>query len=317
MQKRLFYWLFALALVFSLGACQSNNTDKQETPQKEETQSEEVASYTVVDDRGKEFTFESVPETIISLQPSNTEILFALGVGDQIVGATDFDTYPEAALEIERVSDSVTFNAERILDLDPDVVFAYTIGEKEAISSLEEAGIPVFVIASATSFDDVYGDIEQIAEVMNVKEKGKEIVEEIQSKIEKVEDTLSDLDEQKRMYFEISPAPELFTTGKNTFQQEIFNHAKVTNVFEDEEGWVQISEEDILNIQPDVIVTTVSHTDDPIGEIKSRAGWNELTAVQEDNILQLDNDLMSRPGPRIGEAVEELAKAVYPETFEQ
>lgn len=318
MNKRIWLnGLLALLIVFMLGACGSDKKKEGAEAAKTETPQEEVTSYTVTDDRGKEITFEKTPESIVSLQPSNTEILFALGVGDQIIGATDYDTYPKEALDIERVSDSVKFNGERIIEMKPDVVIAYsTGGEVEGLGTLEEAGIPVFVIQSASSFDDVYGDIAQIADVLNLQEKGDSVIADIKSKINSVTEQLGDLDDPKQMYFEISPAPDIYTTGKGTFQQEIFNHANVTNVFGEQEGWIKVSEEDILTKQPDVIVTTVSYIPDPVNEIKSREGWDTLQAVKEDRVIQLDSDMMSRPGPRIGEAVELLAKAIYPEKFE-
>ncbi|MBB4824541.1 iron complex transport system substrate-binding protein [Sporosarcina luteola] len=318
MNKRIWLnGLLSLLVVFMLGACGNDKKNEGAEIEKTDTPKEEVASYTVTDDLGKEITFEKTPETIVSLQPSNTEILFALGVGDQIIGATDYDTYPKEALDIERVSDSVKFNGERIIELNPDVVIAYsTGGEVEGLATLEEAGIPVFVIQSASSFDDVYGDIAQIADVLNLQEKGDSLIEDIQSKISSVTEKLGDLDNLKQMYFEISPAPDIYTAGKGTFQQEIFNQANVTNVFGDLDGWPKVSEEDILTKQPDVIVTTVSYIPDPVGEIKGREGWDMLQAVKEDHVIQLDSDIMSRPGPRIGEAVELLAKAIYPEKFE-
>ena len=154
-------WLAPIAAALLLAACGEDTVKEKDASEPVEQQAgEEVASpYTVVDDRGMEVTFDAVPETIVSLQPSNTEILFSLGVGDKIVGATDYDLYPAEAQEIERVSDTTTLNAERIVELNPDVVVAYKIGEKAQIDQLEAAGLKVFVIQPATSFDDVYSDI--------------------------------------------------------------------------------------------------------------------------------------------------------------
>lgn len=293
-----------------LAGCQSANTSSNETEVIAETE-----SYTVKDDRGKEISFDQVPETIVSLQPSNTEILFELGVGDKVVGVTEFDNYPEEATKIERVSDSVVFNTERIIELDPDVVIAYTIGEENALVPLEEAGIPVFVIQSASSFEDVYGDIEQIADVMKVEETGDKLVADIQSQIEEVQEKWSNIDQQKQVYIEISAAPDIYTTGKNTFQQEILNHSGVENLFGDQEGWLKVSEEEIIKRNPEIIITTVDYSDDPIAQITGRKGWEQLKAIKEDRVIQLDGDILSRPGPRIGEAVRLVAESVYPELF--
>ena len=269
----------------------------------------------MTDDRGVEVAFDAVPETVVSLQPSNTEILFALGAGDKIVGATDYDTYPAEALEIERVSDSRVFNSERILELNPDVVIAYTIGEKDALKVLEDAGIKVFVIQSATSFDDVYGDIEQLATVMGVKDKGDQLNKEIKAKIADVQAKVASVTAPKNAYYEVSPLPSIFTTAGGTFQQEILDAAKVNNIFGNQKGWIQVSEEDIIAKNPEVILTTANYIEDAVGEILARNGWNTIQAVQNKQVFLLDNDTLSRPGPRIGEAVELVAKAVYPELF--
>ena len=308
----LFNWLSVLLFSFLLVGC---SAEEKTTVEKQE-EVEEVKEYTVTDDVGNEITFEEVPETIVSLQPSNTEILFALGVGDKIVGATDYDTYPAEALEIERVSDSVAFNAERITELNPDVIIAYTIGQEEALQLLEDTGLKVFVIESATSFEDVYEDIEQLATVMGIEEKGQEVISSIQDTIQGVQERVKSATPLKKVYYEISPSPDIYTTGSKTFQQEILAAASVDNVFSDQEGWISVSEEDVTVKNPEIILTTANYLDDAPGEIKSRAGWDKIQAVQNDSVFLVDGDVISRPGPRIGEAVELIAKTVYPELFQ-
>ncbi|WP_062746501.1 ABC transporter substrate-binding protein [Shouchella tritolerans] len=299
----------AILLICAVG-CQSDE-DKTEAHEEQP----EGQSYTVTDDRGEDITFEKIPETVVSLAPSNTEILFELGVGENVIGVTEFDFYPEEANEIEKVSDSQTIDAERIIELNPDVVIGYTIGAPDTLDPLEDAGIPVFVIHSAENFDDVYSDIEQIAEVMGVTERGEEIVTNIQAQMEEVATKVAEA-EEKDLYFEISPSPDIYTTGANTFQQEIIEAAGLNNVFADEQGWLNIDEEQVIDRNPDLIATTVTYTEDPVGEIKGRAGWGGIAAVENEEVYLLEADIMDRPGPRIGEAVEHLAQIAYPEKFE-
>lgn len=313
------FFLLSIPLALTLGACQDNAEAPEtgETTEQTSAETESGAPYTVTDDRGEEIEFDQAPETIVSLIPSNTEIVFALGAGDQLVGVTDFDNYPEEAQSIERVSDSVEFNAEKIIQLDPDVVLAYSTGEAPpALAQLEEADIPVFVIESATSFDEVYGDIEQIAAVLAVEDKGQEVIDGIQAQIEDVQERLASLEDQKEAYIEISPSPEIYTTGKSTFQQEILDHAKVTNVFEDLEGWPNISEEEVITRDPEVILTTVSYVEDAVGDIEARGSWSGVEAIENGDVHFIDSDITSRPGPRIGEAVQLIAETVYPELME-
>lgn len=304
-----------LALV--LVGCGTKEDTNKDTVSKEDQQVEKTTSYKVKDDRGVEVEFNAVPKTIVSLKPSNTEILFALGVGDKIVGATEYDSYPEEAQKIERVSDSTIFNSERILALKPDVVIAYTTGDDEenlnALKGLEDAGIKVFAIQSAKSFDDVYGDIEQVSAAMGIKDKGEKLNEDIKSKIADVQAKVKDVKEPKNIYLEISPKPDIYTAGSDTFQQEILNAANVNNVFVELKSWAMVSEEDVIAKNPEVILTTVGN--DSTGEILSRDGWNSITAIKNKAVYSIDNDISNRPGPRIGEAVELIAKAVYPELF--
>lgn len=308
-----FKWLSVLMLSFLLVGCGAADEKTKEDSQGAKS---DESGYKVTDDRGVEVAFDAAPEKVISLQPSNTEILFALGVGDKIVGATDYDTYPAEALEIERVSDSVVFNSERILELNPDVVIAYTIGEEDALKVLEDAGVKVFVIKSATSFDDVYSDIEQLASVMDVEDKGEQLNNEIKTKIADVQAKVEGVETPKNAYYEVSPPPTIYTVGGGTFQQEILDAAKVNNIFGDQKDWIQVSEEEIIAKNPEVILVPNIDDKDVVGEILGRNGWNTIQAVQNKQVFSLDKDTMSRPGPRIGEAVELVAKAVYPELFQ-
>ncbi len=303
-------WIVLLVISLLLVGC----TSKEKATTETEKETGEQQSYTVVDDRGIELTFEKVPETVVTLLPSITETLFELGVGDKIIGVSQNDTYPEEALEIERVADFETVNAERIVELNPDIVFASASNEGQ-IEQLESTGLKVFVIESALSVEDVYGDIGQIAQVMKAEEQGEKIVEAIKSQIASVQEKTSTLDKKKNVYFEISPAPEVWSIGSNTFQQELIEAAGIENVFAKQEGWFAVTEEDIINVNPEVIVTTVNFGDDPEGEIMSRAGWSTITAIQNKEVYLIDPDIVSRPGPRIGEAIELMAKTVYPELF--
>lgn len=216
------------------------------------------------------------------------------------------------------MSDSVTFNSEKIVALKPDVVIAYYTGNDEtldALKGLEDAGVKVFVIKSAASFEDVFGDIQQIAEVMGVQDKGEQLNKDIKAKIADVQAKVKTVETPKNVYLEISPKPDIYTTAAGTFQQEILDAANVNNVFGDQTGWVKVSEEDVIAKNPQVILTTVNYVEDSVGEILGRDGWNTITAIQDKAVNYIDTDISNRPGPRIGEAVEMVAKAVYPELF--
>lgn len=307
-------WLAPIAISLVLAGCANEKTD--ENAKNDSTSTSNESSYTVQDDRGVDVTFETVPEKVISLQPSNTEILFELGVGDKVIGVTDYDTYPEQAKEIERVSDTLTVNNERVIELNPDVIFAYSIGDDAQVEQLESVGMKVFVIDAASTIEDVYGDIKQISEVMDVEEEGQKVVDTIQSKITAVQEKTANIDDKKKVYFEISSAPDIWSIGSGTFQQELITSAGVENLYGDQQGWFAVSEEDLIHRNPEAIITTVN-IEDPVTEILSRSGWNVITAVQKKEVYYLNADIVDRPGPRIGEAVELIAKSIYPDLFDE
>lgn len=304
---------FMVLSILALAGCGGN---AEESVTKETNEQEANQSYTVADDRGKEISFDKVPETVISLQPSNTEILFALGVGDKVIGVTDYDKWPEEVKNIEKVSDSVNVNVERVVELNPDVVFAYTIGGEEQVEQLESAGLKVFVIQSASSIEDIYGDIRQIAQVMGVEEKGNKLVDDIKGQLAGIKEKTAAVGQKRKVYFEIAPAPDIWSIGSGTFQQQIIEAAGVENIFADQQGWFSVTEEDVILRNPDAIITTVNYSEDPVKEILSRKGWESITAIQNGEVHALNADLLDRPGPRIAEAAELIAKTIYPELYE-
>ncbi|MBM7840529.1 iron complex transport system substrate-binding protein [Alkalihalobacillus xiaoxiensis] len=304
-----------LTLIALLAACGDTDEDTQPNESEQGEDSNSSDSYTVTDDRGVEVTFDEKPTTIVSLIPSNTEIIFALGEGENVVGVTDTDVYPEEVADIEVVASFEDINIERLLELDPDVIIGYTYSGGDQMAPLEDVGLPVFAIDSATSFSDVFDDIDRIAEVLHVEDSAQPLIERIQAQLDEVADIVSEVDE-KQIYFEISPSPELFTPGSETFQHEIIEAAGLENVFSDLADWAGISEEQVIERNPELIATTVHYVDDSVEEIKQRSGWDSIDAVINDDVYLLSADIMDRPGPRIGEAVQELAETAYPNLFE-
>lgn len=317
--------LLLVSMVLVLAACSTSKVTEEGTPPAEssapsttpsETPGEaagESAAITVVDGIGKEVTLDKKPERIISLMPSNTEILYALGVGDQVVGVTELCNYPEDTATKAKVSDSFNINIEEIVALKPDVVFAYTLGQPEAVQKLEELGIKVITIKSAGNIDDVYSDIELIAKATGNEDKAKEIINGMKQKLEGIVSKVSTIDTKKRVYLEISPSPDIWTAGSGTFQDELLKLIGVENIFGDVEGWASVSEEVVISSKPDIILTTVGYAPEPEKEILARSSWQEIPAIKNNHVYYVDSDLTTRPGPRIVDGVEVLFQAVYPE----
>ncbi|SDH38625.1 ABC transporter substrate-binding protein [Alteribacillus bidgolensis] len=321
--KRWIGFIFTSFSILFLSACgtseESSSSDMNEENEQEEQSAGEFP-IEVTDGRGEEVSIDEKPERIVSLVPSNTEIAFALGLGDEIVGVTDYCNYPEEATEKQSVGD-MDFDVETLLSLEPDLVLAHASsahGSEEGLKQIEEAGIDVLIVNDASSFEDAYGSIEMIAQATGTEEEAETIISDMKEDIIEIEEQAESIteDERKTVWVEIQPPPEIFTTGQGTFINEMLETINAENAAGEEEGWIQYSEEEAVALNPEVIITTYGHyVDDPSAEIKERAGWEQVPAIENDDIHDIDNDTVSRPGPRLTEGTEQLAELVYPDEF--
>lgn len=274
---------------------------------------------TVTDDAGMEVTIEEAPRRIVSIQASITEIAFALGLGDNIVGVSEYDNYPEEAKEKETVG-ARNMDAEKILLLQPDIVFAtdyHYDNYNQILDQFRAAGIDVVVIGSAASFEDAYRHMRLIAKATGTEEKAEEIVAGMETRMAALRERAQSIAVPKRVWIEVSPAPDIFTTGKGTFLNEMLESIRAVNVAGDQEGWIKFTEEQIVNLMPEVIITTYGYyIDRPAESVLRREGWQEVPAVRDGQVFDVDNDTVTRPGPRLIDGVETLAKLIYPETFQ-
>lgn len=275
---------------------------------------------TIIDDANREVVIEKEPESIVSIQASNTEIAFALGLGEKIIGVSDYCNYPEEALDITKVGGQ-DIKAEVVFSLLPDMAFVtdyHYNTHPDLLKQFEEAGIDVIVVGSATSFEDVYGNIEMIAKATGTQEVAEEIITDMKERHQAIKDKAKAITDQKRVWVEVAPAPDIFTTGTNTFMHEMLESIHAINVAQDHEGWVKLNEEEIVQLNPDVIITTYGYyIDNPKEQVLSREGWAEVPAVKNGLVFDVDSDTVTRPGPRLIEGVETLAEFIYPEVFSQ
>ncbi|WP_270180084.1 ABC transporter substrate-binding protein [Alkalihalobacillus sp. CinArs1] len=320
--KKLYSLLVLLLLVTGIMAgCGSDNSSENNTNvSTEENQNTEDSAFpvTITDALDKDVTLEEDPEKIVSLIPSNAEILFALGAGSEVVGVSDFANYPEETADIEKIG-GMEFNVEKIISLDPDLVLAHgssAHNSEAGLQQLRDAGIAVLVVNDAKSFDEVYTSMEMIGQATGETEAAEELIADMKSKLEEIKSKAESIEETKSVFVEVSPAPEIYSPGKNTFMDDMLSLINATNVTHDQEGWNQIDQEAIIQANPDVIITTYGYyTEKPVEQVLSRDGWKDVTAVKEERVVDVHSDLVTRSGPRLVEGVEELAKAVYPDVF--
>nr|WP_245301568.1 ABC transporter substrate-binding protein [Virgibacillus natechei] len=300
--------------------CSSENSDTEDDSIE---QTEEAAfPLTVTDALDNEMTIDEEPERIVSVIPSNTEIAFALGLGDEIVGVSDHDNYPEEVEEKEAIG-GLEMNVEVILSLDPDLVLAHgssSEASQEGLQQIRDSDIDVFVVNDAQDIEGTYEAIEQIGQVTGTPDEAEEIVSDMEDGFASLSETAEEIDEtdRKSVFFEVSPEPDLFTAGQNTFFDSLLQVIGADNAAEELDGWVPIDPESIVELDPDVIITTYGHySDDPVEQVVSRDGWDSMDAVENEDVYDIHSDIVSRPGPRLVEGAREIAEVVYPEYFEE
>lgn len=277
----------------------------------------------VMEDReGNEFILPKEIETIVSTAPSNTEILVGLGLEDKLVAV---DTY---SADVEGISsdlpkiDFTNPDAEALIALDPDIIIASghnKIGDDDPFALLKEAGITVVYIPSSYSIEGIYGDIEFISKVTKTEEKGKEVIDTMKNQVESIREIGSKIEDKKQVYFEIGAGSGLYTFGKDTFLNEMIEVVGGENIFGNEDSWITVTPEAVIDANPDVILAN-----DPaknasgktaIEDIVSREGWDTITAVANGDVYQIDKNTSSRASQNIVKALKEMAKAIYPDEY--
>ncbi|MFF2287446.1 ABC transporter substrate-binding protein [Peribacillus butanolivorans] len=318
--------IYGLILVMLLTAGMMvgcNDTSKEGTKEKQQTNHTENQAFpiTIKDATGEKVTIEEQPKRIVTLIPSNTEVVFALGLGKKVVGVSDNDNYPEETKEIEKVG-GMEMNTELIVSLKPDLVLAHASSahnSNEGLQQLKDAGIDVLVVNDAQSFDEVYESIDMIGQATGEHDKAKEIVANMKTKLKEIQEKAKSVKdkERKTVLVEVSPSPDIYTPGKNTFMNEMLNIISAENAAAELDGWAKIDEESMIAANPDVIITTYGYyTKDPVSEVTGRKGWENVAAVKDGQVFDVHSDLVTRSGPRLIEGVEELAKSVYPNLFD-
>jgi iron complex transport system substrate-binding protein len=278
-----------------------------------------AATYTVVDSLGRSVVLRETPRRIVSLAPSVTEILFAVGAGPQVVGDTKFCNYPSEAKALPKIGGytAKTISVEAVVDLTPDLVIAGTASQKPVVEALEKLNIPVLVLAP-DSFEAVYRGIMQIGAVTNHPQEAEAVVAQMRQRVDAVMVKVASVPADRRLsvFWEVFDEP-LTTAGPNTFVGQMIRLAGATNIFGDaREDYPQVSAELVVERNPDVILGPTSQSAKLTPDlVAQRPGWANMTALRNGRIYLLDSDMSTRAGPRLIDALEALAKALYPELF--
>lgn len=259
-------------------------------------------------------------DSVVALAPSICETMEALGVADKLVGY-DLQSVGLAGLPADVPTfDTVNPDIEQLTALAPDMLLVSNLSlyDQEApYQPLIDAGVCVICVPTSDSVEDVRSDIRFLAAAFGVPEEGERVVAEMDGKLAELSEAVSDIPEEERksVYFEISPAPYLYSSGSGTYLHELIELAGGKNVLADQSGWISVEGETVAAANPDVIFTNVNYTDAPVEEILGREGWAGVSAVMNKNVYYIDNMASSLPDQNIVVAVEQMAQALYPERF--
>ncbi|MGB4613763.1 MAG: ABC transporter substrate-binding protein [Erysipelotrichaceae bacterium] len=271
---------------------------------------------TVTDMKEREITLDEPATRVVALTASDCEIIYAIGAGDALVGRGEYCDYPLEVVDVTAVESGANTNIEQIINLEPQVVFMSTMAQtEEQVEALEAAGIKV-VVSEAQDIEGVYTSIKLIGELMGKNDEATSIINDMKSSFDDLASKATSED-TKTVYFEVSPLEYgLWTAGSGTFMNEICEILNLKNVFDDVVGWGEISEEQVMERNPDYIVTISMYFGEgptPEEEIMSRKGWEDITAVKNGAILNLSNNELSRPAPRLVDGAKLMFDFVYGE----
>ncbi len=268
---------------------------------------------TIKDDKDRNVSIPKNVDKVISLAPSNTETLFALGEGPKVVGVTEYADYPSEVKYKEMVGGFQNPSIEKIISLNPDVVFASTRTGEQTVEILEKNNISVYV-TNPDSLSDIYENIEEIGKIMGKEKYAERLTSEMKERTENITKKVSDL-EEKDVFYLMSTYGGTWTAGKNTFINKLIMKAGGNNIADDLKGYKKISKSTVIEEDPDLIITT-KHCYTSLDELKNKTGWKELTAIQEDKFYTLTENKLVRPGPRIIDGLEEVAQVIHPDAFQ-
>ncbi|KGM95555.1 ABC transporter substrate-binding protein [Clostridium novyi A str. 4552] len=293
--------------VFSFAGCTKNSVDD-----KKEVSVGVTYPLKIKDSYNREVVINKEPKRIISIAPNITETIFALGMGNKLVGRTDYCDYPKEAKNIISIGSLTQPNIEKIVELKPDVVIASTHFKKDVLTKLEKMNIKVVVLYGPETFDGVYDTINKVGEVMNAKSEANKLVLDMKNKVNSITDKVKNKTKPKVYYVVSYGKMGDFTSGGNTFIGNMIEMAGGNNVASDVKGW-KYSIEKLVEKNPDIIICS-KYFDAKKG-IQQTPGYKDLKAVKDGKLVEIDNNLLDRQGPRVVDGLEELSKIIHPEAF--
>jgi len=315
MQRKFAFLGLIVALTLLLGACAPRTAAPTATPQPTTT----PAPLVLTDGLGREVRLSEAAQRVVSLAPSNTEILFAIGAGAQVVGRDEFSDYPAEVASLPSVGGSFGgYNNEAIVALHSDLVLAAEINTPEQVDTLASLGLTVYYLANPHDMEGLYQNLATVAQLTGHSQQAETLIASLKARVAAVTEKIAPLSYQPAVYYELDAtdpnAP--YTAGKGTFVDMLINMAGGWNVGSVlDSPWAQISAEELVAQNPQIIILGDAAYGTTPEAVKARPGWESLDAVQNDRIYPFDDNLVSRPGPRLVDGLETLARLLHPEVF--
>ena len=303
----------SLALLLVLAAACGDDGDKgTSTPTVAATAATQYP-LTLTDGKSRSVTLEDAPQRIASLSPAATEVLFAIGAGDQVAAVDKFSDYPPEAKTRQQL-DAFEPSVEAIAGAQPDLVFVF-YDPGNLVDGLARAGLTVFFLETPTSVEGVLEQIRLLGQATGHPQEADELVATMQQAIGDIQEQLADVEQGPRLFHEVDN--QLYTVAPASFVGSLYTILKAQNIAAGtDQAFPQLSQEAIIEADPEVIILGDAAGGETAETVKARPGWGSISAVKNSRIYVIDPDIVSRPGPRLVDALGTLAQALYPERFE-
>ena len=312
--KKFTLTMMTLGLVATLGLAGCGKQEKKATTSSEKTE----VTLPTKDRSGKEITLPKEATKIISLVPSTTEVIEDLGKTDQLIAVDTQSSTMMTDLKKLPQMDMMAVDAEKLIALKPQIVYVNDINLASSESvwkQVEDAGITVVNIPTSTSIKAIKEDVQFIADSLSEHEKGQKLIKTMDQEIDEVAKIGKTIKKPKTVLFEVAALPDIYRFGNGTFLNEMIETIGAKNVLANEKGWLPVTEEAAIAAKPEVILTNVNYMKDPAKEILARKNWENVPAVQNKEVFEIDNMSSSLPNNHITKALKQMAKAVYPEEY--
>lgn len=312
--KKFTLTMMTLGLVATLGLAGCGKQEKKATTSSEKTE----VTLPTKDRSGKEITLPKEATKIISLVPSTTEVIEDLGKTDQLIAVDTQSSTMMTDLKKLPQMDMMVVDAEKLIALKPQIVYVNDINLASSESvwkQVEDAGITVVNIPTSTSIKAIKEDVQFIADSLSEHEKGQKLIKTMDQEIDEVAKIGKTIKKPKTVLFEVAALPDIYSFGNGTFLNEMIETIGAKNVLANEKGWLPVTEEAAIAAKPEVILTNVNYMKDPAKEILARKNWENVPAVQNKEVFEIDNMSSSLPNNHITKALKQMAKAVYPEEY--